>query len=78
MNQIECLDSVSCVDNAGDVDFARALAYHFDVDVPVGECGEHLSGDTDHVSHLFSDQGEDGHVPVHGHLVGVKSDMVDW
>ncbi len=68
MDEVQRLDRVALLDDAGDVDLARALGYHLDVHVPLGERREHEPGDTDHVAHLMPDQREDGHVAVYGHL----------
>ena len=68
VDEVEGLDGVAPVDDARDVDFVRALAYHLDVDVALAERGEHAPGDTDHVAHRLPDQGEDGHVAAHGDL----------
>ena len=48
------------------------LRDHFDVDVAVRQGRKHLSSDTDHVSHLPTDKGQDGHVLGDGDLVGKR------
>ena len=68
VNEVQRLDRVALLDDAGDVDLARALGYHLDVHVPLGECRKHEPGDTDHVAHLMPDQREDSHVAVNRHL----------
>lgn len=62
VDEVECLHRVPAVDHAGDVDFVRALADHFDVHVALAERGEHATRNTDHVPHRLPDQRENGHV----------------
>ena len=52
--------------------FHSPLRDHFDVDVAVRQGRKHLSSDTDHVSHLPTDKGQDGHVLGDGDLVGKR------
>ena len=72
MYQVQRLHRISAFDNARNVDLTCALADHFNVDVPLRECGEHSPGDPDHIAHLLSDEGEDSHVTVHGNLERIE------
>jgi hypothetical protein len=54
--QIQRLDRVPGFNNTGDVDLARALAYHLNIDVSLCERREHSSCYTNHIAHLSSDQ----------------------
>ena len=68
VDEVEGLDGVTPVDDARDVDLVRALADHLYVYVPFGKSGEHPAGDSDEVTHLFSNKREDGHVGMGGDL----------
>lgn len=56
-----------------DVDLARTLGDHLNVDAALGEGSEHLAGKTDSVAHLLTDQGEDGHIFRDGDLCTVSA-----
>ena len=73
MHEVERLRGVFAVDDARNVDLARALADHFNVHVALGERLEHSPGYADHVSHSFADEGEDGHVAMDRDLGGVNN-----
>ena len=46
VDEVQGLDGIPAVDDAGDVYFVRPLADHFDVHVALAQGGEHASGDT--------------------------------
>ena len=64
MNQVKGLDCVARFDNTWYINLTGALADHLDIDVALGKSGEHPSGDTDHITHLPTNEGEDSHVLV--------------
>ena len=64
MNQVEGFDRIACFDNAWYIDLTGSLADHFDINVALCKSGEHPSGNTDHVTHLPPNEGEDSHVIV--------------
>jgi len=65
MNQIQRFDRVPRLNHTRDVDLARTLADHLDVDIPLRQRREHPTSYTNHMMHLFSNQGQDGHVAVY-------------
>ena len=73
MDEVERLDGVTAVDDAGDIDLVRALTDHLDVHVPLRERRKHAPGDADHVAHLLAHHREDRHVAVHGHLRSARA-----
>lgn len=70
MYQIERLNRVPTFDDTRNVDLARSLADHFDVDVTISKCGKHPSGNSDEVTHFSTNEGENGHVFMDGDLKG--------
>jgi hypothetical protein len=72
MNHIQRLNSILPINNTADIDLTSSLTYHLDINIPLCERGEHFARDTDHVPHVFADEGEDGHVAVDGDLRGRK------
>lgn len=68
MNHVESFDGISTVDDTRDVDLVCALTNHLYVDIALSQSGEHSSSDTDQVTHLLSNQREDSHISMDGHL----------
>ena len=68
MDEVECLDRVSRVDDTRDVDLVRALADHLDVDLSVAQGCEHAPGNADHIPHSLADERQNSHVSTDGDL----------
>ena len=68
MDQVQRLDGVPALYDTGNIDLARALTDHLNVDIALGEGLKHPSRHAHQLAHLLSDEGEDGHVVVHRDL----------
>ncbi|KAI3485790.1 hypothetical protein L1887_50836 [Cichorium endivia] len=80
VDKVECLDRQLFVQHTRDVDLARALADHLDVDIALGKDGEHATRNADHVAHMLAHQTEDSHVAQYtygAHLLQVRLDLVE-
>lgn len=53
---------------ATDIDLAGTLRDHFNIDVTLGKRRKHLARGADHVPHLPTDKGQDGHVASDGNV----------
>ena len=68
MNGVEGFHRVPARDDAGDINFIRALRDHLDVYVSLTKGREHAACHTDMASHVFANEREDSHLMVHGNL----------
>ena len=68
VDEIERLDCIPRVDDTRYIDLARSLTDHFNVHIALRQRREHLPRDTDHIAHLPSNQGKNGHIAVYRDL----------
>lgn len=73
MDQVERLDRVPRSYDTRDIDLARALTDHLDVDVALCEGLEHPTRHAHQVTHLFPDEREYRHVCMSRDLLEHRS-----
>lgn len=70
MDHVQRLDRVSPLYDTRNVDLARALTDHLNVDVALCERLEHPARHAHQLAHLFPNEREDRHVRMHRDLFG--------